>query len=83
MAFTLKTNRENIHAYFQQVRDKYPELTLDDFEHVITSAFNFFRKTIEAGHNQAIYIKFLGKFLPFKPFKIKDEKSQEASQREE
>lgn len=72
----------DIREYFREVRHKYPNLTLNDFERVIRSAFLFFRRTIEAGKSQIINIKYFGKFIPFRKLK-RDETNKDAPEESE
>lgn len=67
---------DNIKDYYTQVKDKYPNLTLRDFEKICKAPFSFFRKAIESGNFQTIAVKFFGKFAPFRNFK--DKRNEEA-----
>jgi hypothetical protein len=61
----------DIREYFKRVGDQYPNLTLKDFEKICKSPFTFFRKQIESNNFPTILIKYLGKLIPFRDYKEK------------
>lgn len=65
----LETN-DTIRAYYEIVKDKYPDIPYSQFEAICKNPFRFFKNKIETDSMPIIAIKYFGKFKVY-PSKIK------------
>jgi len=54
-----------IKEYWEQVKEKYPNFTFEQFEKVCKAPFYFFKNCMESEGTPVIHIKYLGKFRLF------------------
>lgn len=59
-----------IKGFYKEIREKYPNLSLDDVRKICDAPFSFIRFVMETGRLATIHIKFLGKFLVY-PGRVK------------
>lgn len=52
-----------IRQYYEQVRDKYPEIDLEHFKVICKVPFLYFKKAMASAFLPIIHIKYLGKLL--------------------
>ena len=53
-----------IEEYYQQVKDKYPDISFERFNAICRSPFNFIKELIRSARLPIIMVKHLGKFVP-------------------
>ncbi len=54
-----------IKDYHTQVKDKFPEISFEQFEKICKAPFYYIKKKMEDVNFPLIHIKFLGKFLVY------------------
>lgn len=55
--------RDLMEEYYNQVRDKYPDISFEKFVAVCRAPFLFFRKQMESPDFPLIHVKYFGKFV--------------------
>lgn len=55
----------SIKEYHNQVKDKYPDISFEQFEKICKAPFYYIKKKMEDMSFPLIHIKFLGKFLVY------------------
>lgn len=68
---SLLEHREAIAKYYETIREKYPNLSLEQVEAICRTPAEFIKKIIREGGLQDIYIKYVGKLKPSKDRLIK------------
>lgn len=56
------SNPELFEAFYIKNRDKYPDLTLEQFKEVISTPWLYLKQQMESGELPEIRLKFFGKF---------------------
>lgn len=63
-------HEDAIKEYYEQVKDKYPNIDFEKFRKICKSPFEFIKKCIRSNDMPKIMIKYIGKFRIF-PGRIK------------
>lgn len=58
-------NPELMSEYFESIKEKYPDLTLEQVKEICPAPFEFLRKEIESGELPVIRLKYFGTFLVY------------------
>ena len=59
------SHQELIEEYFQQIRETYPSLSLEDVKEICQAPFKEVREGMESGAFPTIRLKFFGTFLAY------------------
>src|SRR5688572_25076282 len=58
-------SKDLIEDYYKEVKDKYPDISLEKFKIICRAPFLFFRKCMERMDFPLIHVKYFGKFVVF------------------
>lgn len=58
----LLSQEDTIKGYWEEVKDKYPNISFDNFVEICKAPFNYVKKCIQVGDLPFILVKYLGKF---------------------
>lgn len=72
----LLDNERAVKEYYDEVKDRYPDIDFERFRTICRSPFIFFRNLIRDGDLPKILIKHLGKLRVF-PAKVKEQIKKE------